>query len=81
MYSQDLFRIVYNGVPQIVPGCADQTLCGVDKLLSAMDYKGITPCLGSESTETSEYDSKLTGPYEAMQFGGTILISLNQKPS
>jgi hypothetical protein len=35
--SDDLFRIVYNGVPQTVPGC-DDTLCGVNMLLSALSF-------------------------------------------
>eukprot|EP01034_Spumella_vulgaris_P040265 gene40265-49792_t len=35
--SDDLFRIVYNGVPQTVPGC-DDTLCSVGVLLDALSF-------------------------------------------
>jgi hypothetical protein len=35
--SDDLFRIVYNGVPQTVPGC-DDTLCKASVLLEALSF-------------------------------------------
>jgi hypothetical protein len=35
--TDDLFRIVYNGAPQTVPGC-DDTLCSVSVLLDALSF-------------------------------------------
>jgi ubiquitin-like domain-containing CTD phosphatase 1 len=51
--STDLFRIVYNGVPQLVPGCED-SLCSVDVLLEALSFgQEFMPCsLGPDQQST-----------------------------
>lgn len=35
--SADLFRIVYNSIPQLVPGC-DDTLCDINILMEALSF-------------------------------------------
>ena len=40
---EDYFRIIYNGIPQYLPSCGDQSLCEIRHLLKAMDF-GFTQC-------------------------------------
>lgn len=62
MTGNDLFRIVYNGAEQIVPGCVD-TLCDVSFLHSALSFGqknmpcSATPPSPSTSSSSSCIDS------------------------
>eukprot|EP01038_Epipyxis_sp_PR26KG_P010653 gene10653-14307_t len=55
--NYDLFRLVYNGKPLLVPGCSD-TLCNINILLNILSFgKEFMPCSVSDTTSSISSNS------------------------
>lgn len=70
--SPYLFRMVYNSVPQVVPGCGD-TLCDAQILLDALAFgQEYMPCSTTEATLDTGCDSNDDG----MSDGYVVLVAM-----
>ena len=70
---EDYFRIVYNGVPQIVPACDIESLCEIRHLLDAMNF-GTGECSVDDSFILSQDDQRIV--FDSSDYSIILFLTL-----
>ena len=72
---EDYFRVVYNGIPQIVPSCGDKILCEVKHLLDTMDF-GVTECPSVDDFMISSQEDDIGISFDGKDYPIILFLTL-----